>query len=83
MKKVINNYDYPRLGVVISKKTSPKATVRNWVKRTTYDFLGEHLAEIPKGIDLLVVLGGHIMEVNLQTKEALQEELIKGIKTLK
>ncbi|MCR4260996.1 MAG: ribonuclease P protein component [Candidatus Colwellbacteria bacterium] len=83
IKKVANKYDYPRFGVVVSKKTSPKATVRNWVKRTTYNFFGEHLSKIPKGTDLLVVVGGHIMEVSLETKEALRKELTRAIETLK
>ncbi len=83
IKKVVNRYDYPRFGVVIGKKTSPKATVRNWVKRLVYDFFGEHFSKIPNGIDLLVVVGGHIMETNLQTKEALRKDLEKAIEALK
>lgn len=83
LKKALNKHGYPRLGVVISKKTSPKATVRNWVKRTIYDFLGKHLEKIPEGIDLLVVVGGHIIETNSDIKDALCEELEKGLKALR
>ncbi len=83
IKKAPNKYDYSRLGVVISKKTSPKATVRNWIKRVIYDFFREHLEKVPEGIDLLVVIGGHIIEANSDIKDALNAELEKGFKALK
>ena len=82
LKRAPNRHEYSRFGVVVSKKTSPKATVRNWVKRQVYNFLGKHLGETPRGIDLLVVVGGHIIETNSDTKNALYAELEKGIKAL-
>ncbi len=83
IKKAINERDYTCWGVVVSKKVNPKATVRNFIKRTIYDFLGEHLEKVPKGLDLLVVVGGHIIETNSGVKDALCEELAKGLEALK
>ncbi|KKU55341.1 MAG: Ribonuclease P protein component [Parcubacteria group bacterium GW2011_GWA1_47_11] len=74
--------DYPRLGVMVSKKVSSKATVRNSLKRTIYDFLGKNLEKIPRGSDLLVIVSGHIIEVNSDVKDALCKELEKGLKAL-
>ena len=68
---------------MVSKKVSSKATARNFVKRIIYDFLGEHLEKAPKGLDLLVVVGGHIIETNSGVKDTLHKELAKGLEALK
>ena len=68
---------------MVSKKVSSKATARNFVKRIIYDFLGEHLEKVPEGLDLLVVVGGHIIETNSGVKDALRKELAKGLEALK
>lgn len=82
IKRAHNKHTYPRIGVLVSKKVSPKATTRNFIKRTIYDFLGERLETIPGGVDLLVVVGGHIIETSSDTKSALRKELEKGLKAL-
>ena len=83
IKKAPNKHNYTCWGVVVSKKVSPKATVRNFVRRAIYDFLGEHLEKVPEGLDLLVVVGGHIIETNSGIKDALRKELAKGLEALK
>ena len=82
LKKASNKRGYSRLGVVVSKKVSAKATVRNWVKRVVYDFMRIHWVDIPKGVDLLVAVSGHIIETSPDTKKALCDELEKGLKAL-
>jgi len=82
LKKSPNKLDYARFGVMTSKKVSSKATIRNWAKRTVYDFLSTHLGKIPGGLDLLVVVGAPIMKTDLDTKNSLLKELEEGIKTL-
>ena len=74
--------DYARFGVMTSKKVSPKATIRNWAKRTTYDFLSTQFKKTPGGLDLLVVVSAPIIKTNLDTKNSLLKELEEGIKTL-
>lgn len=82
LKKAPNKSDYSRLGVVVSKKISAKATVRNWIKRVVYDFVGAHWEDVPEGVDLLVAVRGHIIETSPDTKKALCDELEKGLKAL-
>lgn len=64
---------HSRFGVVISKKVSAKATVRNKIKRSIFDFFGQHIAKLPIEDYLVIVLSG-AAEIN---KEELSQELNK------
>lgn len=65
---------YSRVGVVISKKVAVKATVRNRIRRTIFDFFSSKL-DLPIGDYLVIVLSG---AANL-SKEELIGELVKLI----
>lgn len=61
---------HSRFGVVISKKVSAKATVRNKIKRSIFDFFGRHVIKLPIEDYLVIVLSG---TAEIDKKELLQE----------
>lgn len=61
---------HSRFGVVISKKISAKATVRNKIKRSIFDFFGQHIAKLPIEDYLVIVLSG---AAEIDKNEFLQE----------
>jgi len=52
-----NNTDETRFGLIVSKKFSKKATERNRVKRLLREAIKGKLAEIKKGLDLVIIVG--------------------------
>lgn len=59
LKVVKNNLKTSRFGFIISKKFSPKATVRNKIKRRLREIVKINLDDIKKGIDgVLIVIPG-------------------------
>lgn len=54
IKAAANDLGYPRLGILISKKVSKHATVRNRLKRQLQEIFHLHLAKLPP-TDLVVV----------------------------
>jgi len=67
--------DFSRFGIVISKKVSKKATVRNRLKRQIFNFLRETAPLLPVA-DYLIILYPDIVSLN---KSTLQTELKKVI----
>ena len=59
-----------RFGVVISKKVSAKATTRNKIKRSIFDFFSRHIAKLPIEDYLVIVLSG---AAEIDKKEFSQE----------
>ncbi|MGE3822469.1 MAG: ribonuclease P protein component, partial [Isosphaeraceae bacterium] len=53
-----NGLDHPRLGISISRKKFRKATARNRVKRLIREAFRLRKAELPQGLDLIVVPRG-------------------------
>jgi len=49
-----NAYDYPRLGLAITKKKLAKAVARNRIKRLIRDSFRHHLEEL-EGLDIVVL----------------------------
>jgi ribonuclease P protein component len=52
---VPNNQKKSRFGIIISKKISKKATIRNKIKRRIRQLLRIRLKEIRKGIDIVLI----------------------------
>jgi|SRR3989344_4035799 len=69
-----NQYEYNRIGVVVSKKVDTRAVIRNKVKRLILLCL-ERLQETKKGYDMLFILRKPITEKT-------QEEIYEIIKKL-
>lgn len=54
-----NHLTHPRVGIIISKKISPSAVVRNKLKRTITAILGEWLKTHSPSTDFLIVPRKH------------------------
>lgn len=52
---VENGRDHPRLGLSVSKKRARKATARNRLKRVIREAFRLTKAELPPGVDLVIV----------------------------
>jgi len=50
-----NNLKSSRFGFIVSKKISPKATIRNKIKRRLRELVKTKLPEIKKGIDGIII----------------------------
>ncbi|MBU0707886.1 ribonuclease P protein component [Patescibacteria group bacterium] len=50
-----NNSDYTRIGIVVSKKISKKAVVRNAIKRSIRELIRPMLAKIKRGYDCILI----------------------------
>ncbi|MBZ9578149.1 ribonuclease P protein component [Patescibacteria group bacterium] len=51
-----NNLKSSRFGFIVSKKFSPKATIRNKIKRRLRELVKIKLPEIKKGIDGIIII---------------------------
>jgi len=55
VKIVKNNLKYNRFGVIVGKKVSKKAVIRNKVKRRLREVLKVHNKSLKQGIDVVVI----------------------------
>ena len=51
-----NNLDISRFGIIVNKKVSKKAVVRNRIKRIIREIIRLNIEEIKKGIDVVIVI---------------------------
>ncbi|GAC1466673.1 MAG: hypothetical protein NVSMB9_07490 [Isosphaeraceae bacterium] len=61
---VANGLDYPRLGLSVSKRKIRRATDRNAFKRLVREAFRLTKADLPPGIDLVVVPRGSVLTFN-------------------
>lgn len=66
-----------RFGVVVSKKTSKKAVLRNKTKRVIRDIIKTHLNNILKGKDIIIVSK---KKLNKKTRKEAEVELLDVFK---
>lgn len=76
-----NNVENSRLGLAISKKKAPLATVRNQIKRQAREAFRQHKHEI-KNYDIIFLLRKNINKQNLatitiETQECIEQLLAK------
>lgn len=71
-----SNDDKPRFGIIVSKKISSKATVRNKVKRMIRYNLMQLAARIKRGYDLMLLIKRNILDLDsLSFKKELESAL--------
>ena len=80
VRQLPNNYDYSRFGVVISKKVSTSAVVRNKVKRTFFDFIGKNKLQGKGGRDILLTAMFQIKKGEEVDKNKIEEDLKRILK---
>jgi len=74
-----NNLIESRFGLVVSKKISQKAVVRNKVRRRLSNIIGSDLDAIKKGTDIVfIALSGAELKSFLETKETVKNILKKA-----
>lgn len=79
LKTVKNNLGVNRFGFVVSKKISPKATIRNKVKRRLAEAVKSETKNIKIGTDLIIIaLPGIEKKEFFEIKTALRDALIKA-----
>ncbi len=79
LKHVSNGLEDSRCGIVVSRKVSKKATVRNRIKRRLRDVVAQKLREIKKGKDfVLVALPGLEAESFCEIEEMINRLLRKA-----
>lgn len=72
-----NDLEESRFGLVVSKKVSKKAVVRNKLKRRLREIIRKRLPEIKKGIDGVIVIKPGFPEDNFEGIEKKIEKLFK------
>ena len=67
----------PRFGIIVSKKISTKATVRNKVKRSLRYILMQLVPQIKRGYDLMFLTKKNILDLDMQILKKEMETLLK------
>lgn len=67
-----NNFKFSRFGVVISKKVSPKAVIRNKIKRIIFNFVRIKKFNLNSGKDILIIVYPETAKLK---KEDIEKEL--------
>ena len=79
VKIIDNQLDYSRFGIVVSKKVSKKATVRNKAKRRLREAIRSVITEIKGGFDIIVIALEIIQEKDFwQIKEELKKIFLRA-----
>lgn len=79
IRQLPNNFDYSRFGVVISKKVSPSAVVRNKIKRIIFDFIRLNKFYNKVGKDILLTVTFQIKKGEEVDKNAVESNLSKTL----
>ncbi len=80
IRQLPNNFNYSRFGVVISKKVSASAVVRNKIKRIIFDFIQANNFHLGFGKDILLSATFQIKKGEDVDKEAIENNLKKILK---
>lgn len=74
---LLNNLKFSRFGVVISKKVSPSAVVRNKIKRIIFDFVRVNKLHLKLGKDILLTAIFQIKKGEEVDKNKVEDNLKK------
>jgi len=83
LKLVPNGSDKVRFGITVSQKVSKKATRRNKIKRQLRAIINLKLAEIKKGIDVVLVALPGLETKDFRKIEEIVNTLFKKAKIIK
>lgn len=74
-----NNLENSRFGFIVSKKVSPKAVVRNKIKRQVRGIIQSNLSNIKNGLDIIIICHPEIIGKNYQEIEKEMSQIIREI----
>lgn len=83
LKILPNNLAKIRVGVLIGKKISKKATIRNKIKRRLKELVRQNLEKIEKGLDLVFIPCPEIKNKNFIELKSLFFQILKKAQILK
>ncbi len=69
VKYTKNSKEESRFAIMIGKKVSKKAVVRNKIRRQYRAILRKHLPNIAKGFDVLLIVSPKVKELTYKQKE--------------
>lgn len=75
--------DPSRFGVIVSKKISKKAVLRNRIKRVLREMIRNNLKKIKPGSDILVIAGSDLLGLGNEELERQFISLVKRANILK
>ena len=78
-----NNLKEVRVGVIINKKVSKKAVVRNKIKRRIYNSIKKKLSKIEKGFDFLIIAKPEIKEKSFFEIDKIINKSLKKTEAIK
>ncbi len=80
IKFLDNNTQETKVGFVVSKKISLKATDRNQIKRVLREEIKREISQIKKGIDMIIIVKGKILKLApAEIKASLVETLKRAV----
>ena len=78
-----NDLKNTRVGLIISKKVSKKAVVRNKIKRRIYSLIRNKLSKIKTGFDVLIITRPEIKEKNFFEINKILSKVLKRAGVIK
>lgn len=74
-----NDLEYSRFGIIVNKKISKQAVLRNRIKRIIREVVRKKIDEIKKGYDIVIIPSKEIKEKTFQEIESAIEKSFKKI----
>ena len=72
-----NNLEFSRFGIVVGKKVSNKAVVRNKIKRRLREILKRKIDKLEKGVDIILITLPGIEKQEFKNLERRIEKILK------
>ena len=83
LKKNKNNLHQTRFGFIVGKRVSPKATVRNKIRRRLSSLVQKRLAKIKNGFDVILIAQPGLEDKNFREVEKIIDRLFQEAKVIK
>lgn len=75
-----NNLEYSRFGIIVNKKVSKKAVIRNKIKRRIREIIRKKENEMTKGLDVIIM---PYKEIKTKLFQEIEQEIEWGLNKLK